>query len=127
MADDSLIRHENLLRLGLTARELSERVGGRYTYWRDMLAGKKSFGEKIARKIEEKLGLVRMSLDLDEGAAPEDVKPVAPTTALNTAKWTPQALQAAVLVNMLQSDADRELVLEMINRVVLARNLSAHP
>ena len=42
---------------------------------------------------------------------------------VNTATWTPQALQAATLVNILKTDADRELVLEMINRVVLARTL----
>lgn len=65
MADDALIRLENLRQLRLSASELSARVGGRYTYWRDLLGGKKSFGEKIARKIEDKLGLPRGSLDED--------------------------------------------------------------
>lgn len=63
MADDALIRLENLRATNLTARELSTRVGGRVTYWHDMLAGNKSFGEKIARKIEEALGMARGDLD----------------------------------------------------------------
>lgn len=67
MSDDRLIRLTNLkrecARRGLTAKDLSAAVGGRYTYWRDLLAGEKSFGEKIARKIEDRLGLARGSLD----------------------------------------------------------------
>lgn len=58
-----MVRLDNLKALKLTASDLSEKVGGRYTYWRDLLAGKKSFGEKIARKIEEKLELRRGQLD----------------------------------------------------------------
>lgn len=64
MSDDALIRLENLRALGLSPGELSMRVGGRYTYWRDMLAGNKAFGEKIARKIEEKLDRPRGSMDV---------------------------------------------------------------
>lgn len=63
MSDSALIRLQNLLALKLGATELSDRVGGRYTYWRDMLAGNKSFGEKAARKIEESLDLPRGWLD----------------------------------------------------------------
>jgi hypothetical protein len=63
MSEDALIRLNNLLSLKLGATELSDRVGGRYTYWRDLLSGNKSFGEKIARKAEEKLGLPRGWLD----------------------------------------------------------------
>lgn len=66
MAEDALIRLENLRGMKLSAKELESAVGGRYTYWRDLLAGNKSFGEKIARKIEEKLGLARGSLDTDQ-------------------------------------------------------------
>jgi hypothetical protein len=65
MSEDASIRRENLNRLKIGARDLSERVGGRYTYWRDLLTDpNKSFGEKAARKIEEKLQLPRGSLDL---------------------------------------------------------------
>ncbi len=63
MSDEALIRLANLRSLKQTPVQLSERVGNRYTYWRDLLAGKKSFGEKIARKIEEKLELPRGWLD----------------------------------------------------------------
>lgn len=58
-----MIRRTNLQALNKTPAQLSERVGGRYTYWRDMLKGDKSFGEKIARKIEEAYGLPRGYLD----------------------------------------------------------------
>lgn len=67
MSDDALIRLQNLRQLGLTATELSERMGTRYTYWRDMLAGQKSFGEKAARNLEERLGLMRGCLDSPDG------------------------------------------------------------
>jgi hypothetical protein len=67
VSEDKLIRLENLRRLckdrSLGPRELEEAVGGRYTYWRDLLAGEKSFGEKAARKIEESLKLPRNWLD----------------------------------------------------------------
>ena len=64
MSDDALIRRENLKRLGKTPGDLAAAVGGRYSYWRDLLEDpKKSFGEKIARKIEEKLDLPRLWLD----------------------------------------------------------------
>lgn len=63
MSDDALIRLENLKALNLGPTELSASVGSSYQYWRDLLAGHKSFGEKAARKIEEKLGLPRGSLD----------------------------------------------------------------
>jgi hypothetical protein len=59
MNEDSLIRLENLRKLGKTPSELAQLVGGRYTCWHDMLAGTKSFGEKAARKIEAATGLPR--------------------------------------------------------------------
>lgn len=63
MNDDALIRLSNLKSLGLTPKLLEQQVGGRYTYWRDLLAGQKSFGEKIARKIEEAMNYPRGYLD----------------------------------------------------------------
>lgn len=67
MAADKLIRVENLKALceerSLTAKDLERLVGGRDTYWHGMLAGTRSFGEKAARKIEEKLTLPRGWLD----------------------------------------------------------------
>lgn len=67
MSDVQRDRLNNLRRLvaerGLTPQSLSDRLGSRYSYWRDMLAGEKSFGEKAARRIEEGLNLPRGWLD----------------------------------------------------------------
>jgi hypothetical protein len=67
VSDERLIRLENLRRLcaerGLTPQSLSDRIGSRYSYWRDLLVGQKSFGEKAARRIEEDLDLPRGWLD----------------------------------------------------------------
>lgn len=63
MSDDALIRRENLKALNRSATELSALLGSRYTYWRDLLNGSKSFGERAARRIEEGLGLPRGALD----------------------------------------------------------------
>lgn len=67
MSDDAAIRRENLRRLCSArqwgANELSATVGGRYTYWADMLRGEKGFGERAARKIEEAADLPRGWLD----------------------------------------------------------------
>lgn len=70
MNDDALIRLANLKALNLTPKDLSDRVGGRVSYWADMLRGQKSFGEKVARKIEEQLGIPRMSLDTSDADEP---------------------------------------------------------
>lgn len=67
MSEDALIRLANLKALGLSAGVLSSNVGSSYQYWRDLLAGQKSFGEKAARNIEEKLGLPRGCLDRSDG------------------------------------------------------------
>lgn len=67
MSDDALIRLANLKALGHGPADLVRLVGSSYPYWRDLLAGNKSFGEKAARNIEEKLGLPRGCLDLADG------------------------------------------------------------
>lgn len=78
MADDALIRRQSLRALlkarGWAIKDLQEQVGeGRYTYWRDLLENDtKSFGEKVARKIEDKLGLDRGYLDRAQGQATPD-------------------------------------------------------
>jgi transcriptional regulator with XRE-family HTH domain len=70
MNDDALIRLANLKALNLTPKDLSDRVGGRVSYWADLLRGEKSFGEKAARKIEEQLGIPRLSLDTADADEP---------------------------------------------------------
>lgn len=67
MSDDALIRLANLKALGYSTTELVQLIGNSYQYWRDLLAGNKSFGEKAARNIEDKLSLPRGCLDLVEG------------------------------------------------------------
>ncbi len=67
MSEDALIRLINLKATGVTAKQLEDKKIGRYSYCRDLLAGNKSFGEKAARKIEEKFGWPRGCLDTAEG------------------------------------------------------------
>ena len=81
MNEDSLIRRENLKLLKLTPKLLSDTVGGRPSYWSDMLNNDtKSFGEKIARKVEAAHGLVRGSLDEPGGAKRDTDAPHGPLT-----------------------------------------------
>ena len=72
MNDDAEIRRANLRRLNLTPTDLSTRILNadgeptKKSYWSDLMRGPgKSFGEKTARNIEEKLGLPRLWLDAD--------------------------------------------------------------
>lgn len=77
VSDDALIRLENLRALGFAPAELARRAGkNSYQYWRDLLAGKKSFGEKAARDIEERLGLTRGVLDVPGGGQGQALRPV---------------------------------------------------
>lgn len=97
MSEDALIRLKNLKNLRLSPAELSAKVGGRNSYWNDMLSGNKSFGEKAARKIEEKLSLPRGSLDLVEGAT-------ALPAASDQPRISPEALLLAQLFDMLPAN-----------------------
>lgn len=69
MSDDAAIRRENLKAIlqkrGWSISDLPEKMDwGRYSYWRDLLeTAAKSFGEKVARRIEERLALPRGALD----------------------------------------------------------------
>jgi hypothetical protein len=79
MSDIQRDRLKNFRRLvadrGLTPQSLSDRLGSRYSYWRDLLAGEKSFGEKAARRIEEGLEIPRGWLDqyMSKFNLPEEV------------------------------------------------------
>jgi hypothetical protein len=81
MNDDASIRRANLQRLvkarGWGAKQLHEAVDpdGAYSLWPQLLTNpKKSFGEKLARRIEERLSLPRGWLDsLDSTVPKEDV------------------------------------------------------
>ncbi|MGL4573269.1 MAG: hypothetical protein ACRCV9_00605 [Burkholderiaceae bacterium] len=71
MADDALIRLENFKALwpnDFSPAQVAADLWGTPAFWSDLYRGKKSFGEKLARRIEDKLGLVRLSLDDPAGA-----------------------------------------------------------
>jgi len=69
MSDEAAIRRTNLKALckqrGWSIKDLAEHLTwARYSYWRDLLENPaKSFGEKVARRIEETLDLGRGWLD----------------------------------------------------------------
>lgn len=112
MSDDALIRISNLKAMGVTAKQLQEAGIGRYTYCRDLLAGQKSFGEKIARKIEEKMGWPRGCLDSDYGCDTKSYKPgetlqvsresdgdtLTPTTIPTEVTYTRSNLKSTILL-----------------------------
>lgn len=74
VAEDSEIRLENFRKLvgpedKFSPNDVASMMGwGRASYWSDLFYGRKSFGEKVARKIETSLFLVRLTLDDPEGA-----------------------------------------------------------
>jgi hypothetical protein len=59
---------------GITLARLAELIGRKATQTSDMLRGEKSFGEKIARDIEAKLGLRRYYLDGQDDEAPANYR-----------------------------------------------------
>lgn len=66
MADDAEIRRENfrlLMGKPFSPSEAASRLWGTPQLWSDVFHGRKAFGEKLARRIEDKLLLARMSLD----------------------------------------------------------------
>ena len=67
MSEDALIRLKNLQGSQVKPRQLADAGVGRYSYCRDLLEGLKPFGEKAARKVEDKMGWPRGCLDKDEG------------------------------------------------------------
>lgn len=83
MNENGLIRLDNLKRLGLSAAELSDRVGGLKSYWHGMLSGHRPFGEKIARKIEEQLELPRGAMDQDCAVTAVPARPYKPSGFAN--------------------------------------------
>lgn len=64
---DQTRRLERLRSLNKSAKDLAAYGIGGYTYWRDMLAGKKSFGEKKARELEEAIPLPPGWFDQEDG------------------------------------------------------------
>jgi hypothetical protein len=80
MAEDALLRLENLRRFmdahkpPITGGQLAIDLQVRKSFTSELLAGRKAFGEKLARKIEAAYGLPRGWLD--EADSPVDAAPV---------------------------------------------------
>ena len=141
MNEDALIRLENLKALNLTAQQLSERVGGRVSYWSDLMRGKKSFGEKVARKIEEALEMPRGYMDAaDEDApifaVPEPEPAAQPDVmqaleilagALSTLDDATRAAMAPLLSMLAREPEQTDLTLAAIGRLLTPTNLAHIP
>jgi hypothetical protein len=70
MADDAAIRLTNFLKLwgeSFSPSQVAAELGKTAPFWSDLRHGRKSFGEKLAREIEHKMQLVRLSLDDVDG------------------------------------------------------------
>lgn len=89
MNDSSLIRRENLRSLGLQPKQLAETLGASRQHWSNVLRGKSSFGEVLARSIEEGLGMPRGALD-DPGL-PERIQKDGLSLLANVATGTEDA------------------------------------
>lgn len=97
MSEDAAIRRANLTLLCAqrhwTTADLHAELGwGRYSYWHDLISDpRKSFGEKVARHIEEKLELGRNWLDQDRDghhraeAPARDAAPLTPRLPFSVA------------------------------------------
>lgn len=87
--------------------EVARQMGsGTASYWSDLLRGKKSFGEKLARKIE-------LSFGLESGHLDEDTDEPTPTKLLS-----PRAKKIAVALDALPSGSRRETIIEMIEKLI---------
>ena len=76
MADDADIRRDNFRSLWgdkFSPSAAARALWGSPSLWSDLYHGRKSFGEKIARDIEDKLDLVRLSLDDPGGPQPAPI------------------------------------------------------
>lgn len=73
MSDEAQIRRANFKALAGTPKQALERLGGSYSYWRDLMEDpKKAFGEKVARRIEAAYDIPHGSLDRPGMKAPAE-------------------------------------------------------
>lgn len=92
--DMKTVRRANFRQLtqarSLTPKDLAQTLGKTVSYWSDLLRDeKKSFGEKIAREIEDGLKLSDLTLDqpLTRGKTAHPVSPGPATMAPQTISW----------------------------------------
>lgn len=101
MSDDAAIRRENFRRLWGAEWSPSRAVlalGKTTSFWSDLYHGRKSFGEKLAREIEGKLNLTRLSLD-EPLTAGVYTPPSARPRDLNNAEDAPHVLWGDLMTN----------------------------
>jgi hypothetical protein len=100
MNAQSEIRRQNLLKIADAYEkqcDLADAIGFTAGYASHLLTGHKTIGEKVARKIEGKLGLATHSLDVDADSS--DGVENAVLDGLNTVKVAPDEL---CLLNLLR-------------------------
>ena len=113
MSDDAGIRLENLKKLKLGAADLRDRLGSSYSLWSDLIKGRKSFGEKLARRIEEGLVLPRGWLD-----AASDEVPVLPP--LDQRRQMPQSARRPDVGSAVESEVmtdKHQKIMRMISKL----------
>ena len=125
MSDNAIIRLENLKALKLSAAELSLRVTGAKSYWHGMLAGDRPFGEKIARKIEEKLELERGWLDEPQSGRPKMREPdqEIPSTSTILLSLTDDAVQLGSMFDKMPQEIKAGLYLAVTEYMLQSRRV----
>jgi hypothetical protein len=77
VSEEKLIRLDNFKRVvaerHYSIKDLTDRLGSGYSFWYDLLNGRKHFGEKLARRIEDGLQLPRLWLDHVNAPVPPEV------------------------------------------------------
>ena len=121
MSDEAAIRRANLRRFRKARNwgpaDLHRQCGGSYSLYPSILNDPtKSFGEKIARRLEEGLGLPMGWLDMEQpNAVPAEPVVSEPATEYR-AKWP---LSDEVLAQLRKLDADALLRVENLVRLHL--------
>ena len=125
VSDNALVRRENLKAMQLSAAELSARVGGAKSYWHGMLAGDRPFGEKIARKIEEKLELERGWLDEPQSGRPKMREPdqEIPSTSTILLSLTDDAVQLGAMFDKMPQEIKAGLYLAVTEYMLQSRRV----
>lgn len=121
MAEDAAIRLENLRRIlnerrpAVTGAELARRMGVQRSYTSELLAGRKSFGEKVARTIEAALDLPRGWLDNATDEEPVPSKPPAawPFELISEDQWSRLTERQRGAVEAAAVAAMRDLALDV--------------
>lgn len=105
MDEISRVRLKNLIALDLRAKQLNDLVGNSLTYWYDMLKGNKGFGERAARKLEDKLHLAPGSLDIPDSCKPFDPSAPPPPPMIQGQALAPDTVLLAKWFEKLPEDS----------------------